>query len=275
MPPSLPSAAEIKLAKVYESACYQFAQAICKGTRGLVVKEGDICVHARTTTTFGNGLYYAPWSSKDVFQKLKKAIQLYKAADVGMGAITGPSSPILEMREALLSLGFQCAYHVPYMHLDLANIRFPKTSLKKIEVRQIDDFSIFKTHPHAWHGKATTKPRREILGFYEKETQKSKARFRQFIAFEKEIPVASVLMFYNRKTCGVFDVGTLKSHRRRGIGHHLLSTACAVARDEGQTCAALGASGVGVGLYEKTGFTHCGRYGFYYMSKGKLAALDV
>ena len=275
MPPPAPSSAERKLALAYETSYRKYAPNLCSGTGGRVIKEDDICVHARPTASFGNGLYYSPWKAHDVPEKLRRAIRLYQQTGQGMGIITGPSSPADAMRGELRTLGFKCAYHLPFMRLDLNNIRYPAKPPNGTRVCRVTDFSVFRKHEHPWHGKATSNPRRAIFSFFEKETNAPRQRLWQFIAFEGEVPVASAMIFRTGRICGVYDVATVRSHRRRGIGHSIMAAACEFARDQGMTVAALGASGKGVGLYEKTGFKLCGSYGEYYLGKARLAAVKV
>ena len=266
---------DLRLAKIYERSYRSFAPILCTETGGWVIQEGDIYLQARPVSYFGNGLYYSPWKAKDVPAKLRRAIQLYQPTGQGMTVIAGPSSPISAMRTELLSLGFRCNYFAPYMHLDLQKIRFPAKKLKGIEVRQITDYSIFKKHLHPWHEKPTTKPRRAMFAFLQKEVLKAKPRFWQFIVFEGDVPISSAMIFRKGSICGVYDVATLRTHRRRGFGHLVMATACAFARDQGMTAAGLGSSGPGVGLYTKTGFQLCGKYGIYYLGKDRVAGLKV
>jgi len=67
-------------------------------------------------------------------------------------------------------------------------------------------------------------------------------------------PVAVSSVFVDREVAGVYNVATLQSHRRRGIGEAMTWRAVSRGREAGCTVAVLEASEVGKPVYERMGF---------------------
>jgi ribosomal protein S18 acetylase RimI-like enzyme len=67
-------------------------------------------------------------------------------------------------------------------------------------------------------------------------------------------PVAVSSVFVDGQVAGVYNVATLQSHRRRGIGEAMTWRSVARGRDAGCTVAVLEASEMGKPVYERMGF---------------------
>src|SRR5439155_24576429 len=76
----------------------------------------------------------------------------------------------------------------------------------------------------------------------------------RFVGFLDGRPVASSGMFAGGGVVGIYNVATLRSMRRRGIGTAMTLAAMRHGRSLGYHVAVLGASDLGRGIYERLGF---------------------
>lgn len=73
-------------------------------------------------------------------------------------------------------------------------------------------------------------------------------------------PVAHALRFTSHRIAGIYNVGTLASHRRRGVGAALTWRAAADGRAEGCLASALQPSPMAFSLYRRMGYRHVTDY---------------
>ena len=78
--------------------------------------------------------------------------------------------------------------------------------------------------------------------------------FESYLGIMDGEPVATSSMYTGRTTAGVYNVATLTSHRRQGIGEAMTWHAVTRAREHGCTVATLEASVMGKPVYERMGF---------------------
>jgi len=272
----VPTPEQKKNAKAYESIYRTYGRLYARFTEGLVRRESKVEVFACNHISVFNGLFPPHWSDKEAAPNLRKALAMYKKSGQAMFVLLGPSANDSALRPLLLDYGFKCTYWVPFMHLDLDQPVKRFAAPSGIRIKQIEDLGIFtKEHPHPWIGPITTEIRKSSLAFAQSLCRGKNRRAWHFIAFSGERAVGSAVVFRHRNATAIFDVAVDKKFRRRGIGKALMSKACAFARKQGLTEAGLSASGPGVGLYSKVGFTDAGRYGSYFLSKGKIASLKL
>jgi len=86
------------------------------------------------------------------------------------------------------------------------------------------------------------------------------ARFNLRVARLEGASVAASLAFDCDGDCGVYNVGTIDSVRRRGLGSAVTALALHEARDRGCTTASLQATSMAERLYAALGFRDLGRY---------------
>lgn len=75
--------------------------------------------------------------------------------------------------------------------------------------------------------------------------------------------VATAAAYVRDEICGIYNISTVPSARRQGIGDAVTRAALVMARDVGATSAYLQASPMGFPVYEKLGFTVESQYTFY------------
>jgi GNAT superfamily N-acetyltransferase len=80
------------------------------------------------------------------------------------------------------------------------------------------------------------------------------APFRHYLARAGAQPVATCSLFFGAGVAGIYDVSTLASHRRRGIGAAITRHAMHEARASGYRIAILHASQLGLSTYRSLGF---------------------
>jgi GNAT superfamily N-acetyltransferase len=86
------------------------------------------------------------------------------------------------------------------------------------------------------------------------------ARFHLRVARLEGVSVAASLAFDFNGDCGIYNVGTIDSARRRGLGSAVTALALHEARDRGCTTASLQATPMAERLYAALGFRDLGRY---------------
>jgi GNAT superfamily N-acetyltransferase len=86
------------------------------------------------------------------------------------------------------------------------------------------------------------------------------ARCHLRVARLEGVSVAASLAFDFNGDCGIYNVGTIDSARRRGLGSAVTALALHEARDRGCTTASLQATPMGERIYAALGFRDLGRY---------------
>lgn len=74
------------------------------------------------------------------------------------------------------------------------------------------------------------------------------------------VPVATSAVFLTGRTAGVFNVATVESHRRRGLGEALTAAAARLGREAGADHAVLQSSEAGQPVYQRMGYDTLLRY---------------
>lgn len=78
--------------------------------------------------------------------------------------------------------------------------------------------------------------------------------FRAFVARVDDRAVGRGLLFRHGDVAGVYNVGVVESHRRRGIGEALTWAVLRAGREDGAALGVLQSSEMGYSLYERMGF---------------------
>ena len=89
----------------------------------------------------------------------------------------------------------------------------------------------------------------------------SPSPLRHYLAFVDGEAAGTASIFYGAGVAGIYDVSTLPSHRRKGIGAAITRAAMHVAREDGYRMAILHSSALGHRMYQSLGFKECCRIG--------------
>jgi len=90
-----------------------------------------------------------------------------------------------------------------------------------------------------------------------------------FLAFWKEKPVATSLLFLHENACGIYFVATLAEYRKKGIGRGLTLATMHFARQAGAQFATLQSSPDGLRVYQHAGFQEYCRVDVYSLKKDR------
>lgn len=263
-----------KLARVYERNRHTYGKLLAQGTGGWVLEEGDIKLFAGPFPSPFNGLMSPPWKEAERDRKFRRALEMYQTTKRGMVVSLGPASqPDSSYREILQHYHFQCAYHVPFFHLDLASFRGKAKRIAGVKLEYLEKTDHVTQEALPWIGPLTTPIRRAKFRFLDAELKRSKRRIWQWLAWADGKVIGGVRLFRFRDTGGIYDMEVHEAYRRRGIALALMQTACAHAAELGMPAAGLSASGQAVPLYLKTGFTPAGEWSDYYLGAGRLDKL--
>jgi len=271
---SLITPEERERARLYERVRDAYARLRAKSVGGWVLREDDVVVWACPWVDVFNGLMSPRWPAEEAEASWRKAIQLYQVTGQGMFVSLGPSSTVPNLREIIRRDGFRCSYHVPFMHLQIDDLR-GGPAIPGVSVELVTDFGVFRKQEHPWIGKLNTKFQKARFRFVQEQALAASPNMWQFIArAEDGRIVGSSLLFRHNGEGAVFDVAVHPDFRRRGIGGQLMRETCRFAGSLGLDELGLSASHRGVGLYEKVGFVEVGRYSDFFLSKGRVALLS-
>lgn len=93
--------------------------------------------------------------------------------------------------------------------------------------------------------------------------QFANAATRHYLVYDDQEPVGCATLVLGNGMAGVWNVGIVRSHRRRGFAASLLLYALREAAEEGYTLSALIASPMGRPLYEEMGYRWIGNVLYY------------
>jgi predicted GNAT family acetyltransferase len=86
------------------------------------------------------------------------------------------------------------------------------------------------------------------------------AEFRLLAARVDGADVAAAMAFDHQGDCGIYNVGTLEAHRRRGLATALMKLMLRDAAARGCSTASVQATPMAAGVYASVGFRDLGRY---------------
>jgi hypothetical protein len=94
----------------------------------------------------------------------------------------------------------------------------------------------------------------------------SNLRWKRFIGYMEENPVAVSILFEGTEVAGVFNVATIPKMRRSGIGTIMTNIPLFKARELGYDVSVLKATPIGEKLYHDMGFIECCKIGLYFLA---------
>lgn len=266
------TARQLERGLIYERVRLAYTRMRARATGGWVLREGPVEVCACPFIDLFNGLMSPAWPEDETEDFWRRALLLYRRTGQGMFVSFGPSSVAGSLQERIRRDGFHETAQVPFMSLDLAELK-EHPAPEGVRIERILDFSFFERQEHPWLGPVGSPYRKRKLAFLRQSGEGDAPCLWQFIALHQRRIVGAATVFSHEDEVAVFDVFVAKSHRKRGIGAGLMSKACAFARSQGMRGAGLSASGHGVKLYRKLGFIDAGCYRDFFLSRDELMSL--
>jgi GNAT superfamily N-acetyltransferase len=254
---------------VYDRVRKVYARLRAQATGGWVLGEGEVMVWACPFSDLFNGLMSPAWDEAVAEAHWRRALSLFRETGQDMYFSLGPTGSPATLERLAERDGFRPVAEVPFMHLDLAAMQeYPAPAGLRIE--RIVDFSFFERHEHSWLGPVHTPYRKLKLQFLRAYGEGASPCLWQFIALSHRRLIGGATVFAHGDEVAIFDVVVNKEHRKKGVGTCLVGEACRFAREEGMRLAGLGASGEGIGLYRKLGFTDAGVYRDFFAARADL-----
>lgn len=166
-----------------------------------------------------------------------------------------PSGQSAETRIILEKAGLKLFTKVPCMALELSNILFHNQTdnIKILRVRNENDLRIWKDI--AFDGfEMPIWTREQFGGFVSSFLLDDQSPQKLFLAYLKEKPVATSLLFTHENTAGIYYVSTLPAFRNKGCGLKITQAAIQSAQEASFQYVILQATPMGARIYTKTGF---------------------
>lgn len=218
------------------------------------------------------------WSNAAVRVRLASA-----TADARLGAAFGRSSADgrgfgvwvsdlalpSDLPGRLTRFGFRCRKRFPGMLADLAlipNIPLPAG----VDVRPVDDYSVFLRHPHPYFGPITSRIRKFELERLAQLDESHQDAIVNLMCVRDSVPVGAATILIRGQVAAFFDVGVLEAERGRGIGTGLIVAGSSLARERGAREAVLLASGMGYSVYQRAGFREICRIAYWYAKEPRM-----
>jgi GNAT superfamily N-acetyltransferase len=180
---------------------------------------------------------------------------------------TGPLSSPANLEARLRAHGLTCQQHLPGMACDLHAMRTGFRTPDGLEIRQVEDFSVFHEHQHPFFGPADTERRRNLIDGVGFMTRSEPRRAWHFVAFLDGVPLGCATVFLGAGVAGLYHVGTVERARGRGIGKAVTLAALEHARELGCRVSILHSSAEGEPIYRRIGYREVCRMGHWYYSK--------
>jgi len=176
----------------------------------------------------------------------------------------GPASRPIDLPRRLRAAGFRCIHQLAGMAAELDDaVDISPDEVPGVTIQPLVDFSVFASHPHPFIGPIHDARRRNLVHNHQMLCARYPQRVRALIAMLDGTPVGYALVFIGESNTGIYDVGVLRSHRRRGIGTAITRAAMKFARKHGSSHATLLATHDGKHLYDRLGFSEVCQVGVW------------
>jgi ribosomal protein S18 acetylase RimI-like enzyme len=205
---------------------------------------------------WANGVDGAHLRPSDADRAIRDAVRTFRRAGVAATWTVGPWTRPKDLGRRLVAHGFRRLEALPWMAADLSvRRRLPRPPGLKIErVRTVElhrtwvDMMI-----RGFHSDRTSRITLDRLGRH--DPNQRAGPWVRFVGFVDGRPVASSGLVAGSGVAGIYNVATLPSKRRRGIGTAMTLAAMRHGKSLGYRVAILGTSPSGRGVYQRLGFT--------------------
>ena len=234
-------------------------------------RDRDVTRLFSTRREYANTAVGFRFTKRTADRRLDEITDCYRKHRKEAEFLVGPSSRPAGLDQRLRARGLLCREHWPGMACDLSKINGNLPRPQRLECRVLEDHSIFADGrlEHPMLGLITIPTRRRYL---ENRVALAKTRPQcvwHFLATLEEEPIGVATLCLGRRTACIYEVGVVKRARRRGIGTSVTLYACRFARDLGYRTAVLLATGPGMRMYRRLGFSVVCRINQWYLPKAR------
>jgi GNAT superfamily N-acetyltransferase len=254
---------KIELAQAYEANLRAYTIAFAEAGDGFVQRDKDAVLTAVRYTYWINGVVSPRLSPIGTLERVNEILALFRRLGREVWFSLGPSTEPADLAETLKQRRLHNFHNRPFMACDLAKLvtGFPQPS--GVSVHVVEDYHIFREHPHPILKRITTPRKRHIFATFERLAQEQPRKHWMFIAEKEGKPVGTAILYLNQGNAGIYDVEVFEAFRGQGIGTALLERVCTFAKEQQAELAVLAASEQGSRFYTRFGFVHTGRYPTY------------
>jgi GNAT superfamily N-acetyltransferase len=232
--------------------------------------DGDVVWIFSTTPGRGGAVSLARFSPETADARISTILAHHRRHLMPTVWWAGPASAPADLGRRLRSHGLLCQRHLPGMVCDLHAMKTDFRAPEGLEIRPLEDFSIFEEYQHPFIGPPSTARRRTLIeGVCLLTTKREPRRAWHFVASLAGIPVGCATLFLGAGVAGLYHVATIPEARRRGIGKAVTLAALCHARDLGYRVSILHASTEGEVIYRQIGFEEVSKVGHWYYSKAR------
>jgi GNAT superfamily N-acetyltransferase len=224
-----------------------------------------------------NGVVCMEPAGADADAAARAAVEFFQARDAAAFIWwLAPQIEALQWSPRLLAHGFVRARRIPGMAADLAQLSASERPAP-VEIRRVLDQETLRAWARTFAaGFGVSGEWADTMYSVYRDLLGTEAPMRCYLAYRAGKPVATSTVFLGAGVAGIYDVTTVPSARRQGIGFSVTRTPLLEARDLGYRAATLQASSMGLPVYERMGFrTVCRMDHFLWRAEGSRDPASV
>jgi GNAT superfamily N-acetyltransferase len=208
---------------------------------------------------FANGVVGTRIAEEDIDRRIDDTVAFFHGFGVPWGWVVSPLSLPMDLEGRLLARGFHLEEEIPRMAREIGAMTDPSAP-PGVAIQRVDDSATER----AWlevmaRGFGQDEARRRWLAKVGAGAGLDRTSpWLRFVAFRGPDPVASSGLILCGGLAGIANVTTVPEARGRGIGTAMTEVPMNHARDVGYRVAVLGASEMGLSLYQRMGFVKVG-----------------
>ena len=220
-------------------------------------EPGQTWVFTGTPLKFFNGVIHTSLNSSECDLKIKTLLDFFQSRQQSMAWWISPFTRPADLSHRLVAHGLTLSWKEVGMTIDLHNIHQTLSSPYDLVIERVQDEQTMQEWVHTnAHGFAMDE---HVLADYRKlvpsvpHHQHPVGPF--YLARLKGEPVATAALYCANGVAGIYEVSTIPSARRQGIGAAITMAALLEAQAMGYQVGILLAESMGVSTYQRLGFT--------------------